>query len=110
MPEVLFPGSSDPFRPLNPWGRSMPKSGRRAKAALYQLVVTRGGKEIRLGPKMERQFVDQLYETVLNGIRCGAEKELSNPHIVAVVSSEIGQRRETVGDLLNGVSNATFGL
>lgn len=86
MPEVYFPGSDKPFRPLNPWGRAVPKATRPEREPLYQLVVKRAGRgEIPFGPKMHRRFIDELYATVDGAIRSGVEKELSDPHIVKCV-------------------------
>jgi hypothetical protein len=86
MPEVYIPGSKDPFRPVNPWGRDMPKSLRRPdRPPLYQLVVKRVGHgEIRFGPKMIFDAVAQLHRDVETAIRLGVEKELTEPHIIKV--------------------------
>lgn len=86
MPEVWFPGSDKPFHPVNPHGRSVPKAKKSIREPLYQLIVMRVGRgQIPFGPKMQRQFVDSLYETVLGAIRSGVEKELSDPHVVLCV-------------------------
>ena len=83
MPEVWLPGSKEPFRPLNPWGREMPKVKRPVREPLYQLIVTRVGRGmIPFGPKMKKDAVDQLFEAVSAGIRVGVEKELTDPHVV----------------------------
>lgn len=84
MPDTYFPGSSEPFRPVNPWGRTVPKVEKPVREPLYQLRVKRHGKEIGFGPKMVRGAVDELYEAVLAGIRVGVEKELTDPHVVKV--------------------------
>ncbi len=98
MPEVYFPGSAEPFRPLNPWGRPVPRSNREPRPPLYQVVVTRRGKEIPFGPKMEKRFVDEFHAAIVQAIRVGAERELSSPHIVAVEARK--PRRETLQSLL----------
>lgn len=86
MPDIFFPGSPAPFRPVNPWGRSVPRPSRTVRPALYQLIVTRTGwGQIPFGPKMEKQFVDALFDTVNKAIRSGIEKELSDPHVVMCV-------------------------
>ena len=97
MPDLPLPtirigrGSGQPaglpdFKPMNPWGQRMPAPVRPPRPTLYQIVVTRAGHgEIRLGPKMERQFIDALFATIEGAIRSGAEKEISDPHIVMCV-------------------------
>ena len=86
MPEVYFPGSSVPFRPVNAHGRAMPKVARSIRQPLYQLIVTRKGRgQMPFGPKMEKQFAQELYETVLGQIRLGKEKDITDPHLVLCV-------------------------
>lgn len=101
MPEVWFPGSTEPFRPLNPWGRAMPKVAQRVRPQLWQIVVTsrRTRREIPVGPKMERAHCEHLFDAIDRGIRFGAERDWSNPHIVAV-KSEHKPSGLTLGDLL----------
>ncbi len=101
MPEVWFPGSKDPFRPLNPWGRDMPRVPQRERPQLWQVVVTHKGREIPIGPKCERSMVDHLFEMIEQGIRLGTEHDWSKPHIVAV-ASEHKPSGLTLGDLLQG--------
>lgn len=60
----------------------MPKPVREPRPPLYQLVVTRHGQEIRFGPAMIRDAVDELLAAVDTAIRAGVEKELSEPHVV----------------------------
>jgi len=85
MPEIYFPGSDQPFRPVNPWGRPVPKVHRPEREPLYQLVVRRKGREIPFGPKAGKVFVAELCRTIEAGIRVGVEKELTEPHIVKVL-------------------------
>ena len=86
MGEVYLPGSTAPFRPVNPWGRAMPRPTWSARPALYQLIVKWEGRgEIPFGPKMELQFVQAFYDTVNGAIRSGVEKQLSDPHVVKCV-------------------------
>lgn len=86
MPEVWFPGSKDPFRPMNPHGRAMPKPVRQARPELYQVVVKRAGwGEIPFGPKMVKECVEEFFRVVDGAIRSGVEKRLSDPHIVKCV-------------------------
>ena len=86
MPEVWIPGSKVPFRPVNPWGRPMPKLVRQVRAPLYQVIVKRQGRgQIPFGPKMEKAFADEFLHAIEGQIRAGNEKELSDPHIVLCV-------------------------
>lgn len=73
------------FKPMNPWGRAMPKPVRQPRPDLYQIVVRRHGVEIRFGPAMIKDCVDQLVTAIETSIRLGVEKELSEPHIVKCV-------------------------
>ena len=104
MPEVYFPGSADPFRPLNPWGRSMPKvAARSGPPQLWQVFVTwpaRGRHPIAIGPRMEKSFAEALCETITNAVRCGAEREWTNPHIEKVASVHQPQGQKTLRDLI----------
>ncbi len=85
MPEVYIPGSTIPFKPVNPWGRAMPKPTRPDRPPLFQLVVRRDGKETRIGPMAPKDFIQQLYEAVDAAIRVGVEKDFTDPHIVRCV-------------------------
>lgn len=109
MPEVWFPGSKEPFRPMNPWGREMPKVKRPDRPQLYQLVATRlvKGKWVEqpLFPRGPWNLVEQWLHVVTESIRTGAEKELRNPHMVAVKSEKPGDKR-TLRDLLMETGNA----
>ncbi|TAL03705.1 MAG: hypothetical protein EPO08_03440 [Rhodospirillaceae bacterium] len=80
------PAGLPDFKPMNPWGRAMPAPARAPRPPLYQLVVTRAGRgQTPIGPKMQRQYVDALFDVVDGAIRSGAEKEFSDPHIVRCV-------------------------
>ena len=85
MPDIYFPGSDKPFRPVNPWGRAVPKVEKPIREQLYQLVVKRNGQEMRFGPKAGKEMIDQLHLAVETAVRLGVEKDLSDPHIVRVV-------------------------
>ena len=102
MPEVYFPGSKEPFRPLNPWGRAMPKVKQRERPQLYQVVIRYKGREMPYGPKASRAFVEQLYEAVSAACRLGVVKDIRDPYIAAVKSKEENDssRRMTLGSLL----------
>ena len=48
-----MPADPPPFKPLNPWGRPMPKVKRRPVHHLYQVFVeTADGEHIPISPKM----------------------------------------------------------
>lgn len=86
MPEVYIPGSNIPFRPVNPWGRPVPRVAKPVRPALYQVIVTREGRgQIPFGPKMGRAAAEEFCEAIMGQIRLGAEKQLSDPHIVMCV-------------------------
>src|SRR6266576_3064462 len=64
-----MPAGIPDFRPLNPYGRAMPKPTRpyrRLRPALYQVEVDlRGGGTKRLGPMWEREeMAGSLAETI----------------------------------------------
>lgn len=105
MPEVWFPGSDKPFRPLNPYGRPMPKGKRTGRPQLHQVCAwvkqpDGAWKETRLGPKMEKQFCDAFYETICKSIKVGADAEIRNPYVVAVKSEHEAQGQKTLRDLI----------
>src|SRR5215469_16635875 len=100
MPNVWIPGSNEPFRPINPWGRSIPKVKQRSRPQLWQVIVTWNGREVPVGPKAERSLIDDFYAVIVKGIRCGAEKEWSNPRVEKAVAKEQPQGQKTLGDLL----------
>lgn len=81
-----FPGSSAPFRPLNPWGRAMPKVPQRKGAVdepLYQIEVTnRAGKAERLGPQASYQFVEMWLIAIKTAIAMGGAQVYSEPRMV----------------------------
>jgi hypothetical protein len=53
---------------------------------LYQVVVeNRRGDPVPFGPKMVRQACEQLASTIRGEIAKGNEKDISNPHVVAVI-------------------------
>lgn len=89
--EVYLPGSKIPFKPLNPWGRPMPKPSRpmaSKKLARYQVhVETRDGQVIPVGPSATQQFAEMLCEAIGRQIGQGKEKTWSNPHIVETVET-----------------------
>lgn len=88
---IVGRGSGQPagipdFKPVNPWGRAMPKPPRPPREALYQLVVTRAGRgQIRFGPQAGKAFIDEFAAAVRSAILLGVEKELSDPHVVKCV-------------------------
>lgn len=97
MTEALTPkakigfGSGDPagfpgYRPMNPWGRAMPKPVRQPREALWQIVVKMpGGKREPIGPRMAKDAVESmLYEMNKAAIETGGKVWWAEPEIVCV--------------------------
>ena len=89
--QVLGPnimGSPAPFRPLNPWGRPMPKTERiksREPTPLYQVMVRdRDGKQIPLGPAIDQVTAARCCEALSLAQLRGKDAEWSNPEVVKV--------------------------
>lgn len=85
------PAGAPDWRPLNPWGQGFPKHllNRKPRPQLYQLVVKdrrNGNKELRVGPKMGKDFVDILLVQLNALIASGAEKQWFDPAVVPVPS------------------------
>lgn len=88
-------GSGDPagfpnFKPLNPWGRPMPKAPPKPELPSHQLFVEQfnpwGVKEIvALGPKASEDFLLPLKGAIEEQIALGNEKHFRNPHIVRLL-------------------------
>jgi hypothetical protein len=78
------PAGFPDYRPLNPWGRPMPRTGRKPRPQLWQIVLRRHGKEVPFGPKMPKEVLEPFFKTVELGIRTGQHPELSSPHMVMV--------------------------
>jgi hypothetical protein len=72
------------FRPLNPWGRAMPKSPRPDKHDLYQLIVwdISRRQEVRVGPQMAQEFVEGLAAAMRAEIAAGRDQRWSDPTVV----------------------------
>lgn len=79
------PAGMPDYKPLNPWGRAMPKPVRAPRAPLYQLIVRRKGVQMPYSPKLHREFLEPLLEAINTAIRLGVEKEMTDPHIVLCV-------------------------
>jgi len=84
-------GSGDPagfpgYRPLNPWGRPMPKADRPPPPPRYQLFVELPDKRvIPVGPKASDDFLKPLCAAIEQGIALGTERVWRNPHIVRLL-------------------------
>jgi len=79
------PAGFEDFVPLNPWGRAMPKIERKVRPALYQVVVRDrrdANKELRLGPKVYREFAEMFCKAIEQQIAAGAEKRWSDPIVL----------------------------
>ncbi|HEX5320432.1 MAG TPA: hypothetical protein VFW46_14815 [Stellaceae bacterium] len=86
------PAGMPDFRPLNPWGRAMPKPTRLPPPPRYQVFVeafdpisATGRKLIPIGPKGDDQFVRPLCEAIEQAIASGQEKTWRNPHVVRLI-------------------------
>ena len=106
MPDIYFPGSNEPFRPINPWGRTPPKVKQRELPQLWQVFVTRKGKEIPFGPKMPKELADGFFDVVLAGVRTGAHPDLKNPYMAKVGSVHGAKKQVTLRDLIMEKVNA----
>lgn len=74
------------FKPVNPWGRAMPKPVRpvsEKRVQLWQLVVDINGVPTRVFPKMLKAPLEDLLEVVSKQIIKGNEKVWKNPRLVA---------------------------
>lgn len=72
------------YRPLNPWGRSMPKPKRKATdAELYQVFVkkTKDGAIIPFGPAMIQECAEAFLVAINGQLALGKEKLISEPHL-----------------------------
>ena len=81
-----MPTPSD-FRPLNPWGRPMPKPKRKATdAELYQVFVKRNrdGAIIPFGPAVMQEVAEELLVAINGQLALGNEKLISEPHLCKV--------------------------
>lgn len=81
------------FKPLNPWGRPMPKiqgpsgSTELNIEPLYQVhVELRDGKAIPVGPKMVKHMAEEFLMAINTKIVQGKEKEWANPTLLPVRS------------------------
>jgi hypothetical protein len=97
MPDVYFPGSNVPFRPINPWGRkaaytnasglTMPEGwvSPFSDGPRYRVHVdTPSGESQPVTPGMGRLIIDELCATINNAIKAGNVTGWSNPHVLPV--------------------------
>ncbi len=84
------PSGIPDFRPVNPWGRPMPKPARKLRLpseihALYQVFVeTRSGRMLAVGPKLTAAAAEQFAAAIRVQIIHGKEKRWSNPSVLCV--------------------------
>lgn len=83
------PAGMPDFRPLNPWGRAMPKPMRQPRPSLWQIFVkdARTGTRIAVGPKAPKEFSEALIERLNLNIVVGIEKQWSDPELVCVAGA-----------------------
>lgn len=83
------PAGFPDYKPLNPWGRAMPRPKARPKPEFYQVVVEtagRDGKEmLPVGPRASREFCQPLCTAIESEIAAGRETTWKNPCIVRVL-------------------------
>lgn len=79
------PAGFSNFRPINPWGRSMPKPSRPVREDLYQCVVKDWlGAEKVVGPKMSREATERFVMAINGEVALGREKEWQSAVAVPV--------------------------
>ena len=110
MSGIVGRGSGSPngipdFRPINPWGRAMPKPTRpyREKPishALYQVEIDlrRGGKK-RVGPQWAEEMAGSLAETINRALILRPDDEWGRARVVLVKPAEERDTR-TLGEIL----------
>lgn len=71
------------YRPLNPWGRAMPKAPALPEPACSLYVRSRKqGKQVRVGPKMAYQYLEPLMMQINKAAALGAEQDWCDARIV----------------------------
>lgn len=102
---VYLPGSREPFKPLNPYGRAMPKPTRpyrEEKHALYQVEIDlRGGGTRRIGPQWAEEMAGSLAETINKALIIRPMDDWGRARVVLAKPAEQRDTR-TIGQLLRG--------
>lgn len=100
---VYFPGSTEPFRPLNPHGRAMLKPSRPYRPerhALYQVEVDlRGGGIKRIGPQWAEEMAGSLAETINKALLIRPMDDWGRARVVLAKPAEQRDTR-TIRELL----------
>ena len=101
-----LPNGIPDFRPINPWGRAMPKPARpyRDKPlhhALYQVFVDTRKGTIPVGPRWSEELAGAFAETINKAVALGAEKEWGRAHVRLVKAAEVRDTR-TIREILLG--------
>jgi hypothetical protein len=80
------PVGAPDFKPLNPWGRPMPKRERPPPPPLHQVVVKENASGVLtpVSPRMPKEHCEAFCEAISLQIVAGAEKRWSDPHVVKV--------------------------
>lgn len=80
---VAFPG----FRPLNPWGRAMPKYTPPPKREMHQLFVEvmPSRRLLAVGPRAPKDTLEPLRCEIEKAIVAGIERDWRNPHLVRLL-------------------------
>lgn len=84
------PAGFPDYRPLNPWGRAMPKSKKKPKPDFYQVVVETSSRDgtkhmLPVSPRASREFCMPLCSAIETEIAAGRERTWKNPCIVKVL-------------------------
>jgi hypothetical protein len=100
---VYFPGSKEPFRPLNPHGRAMPKPARPYRPerhALHQVEIElRGGGTKRIGPMWAEEMAGSLAATINKTLVLKPMDDWVKARVVLAKPAEKRDTR-TIGELL----------
>ncbi len=103
-------GSGDPagfpgYKPVNPWGRAMPKPKRAyrqkpIREELFQVVMEyRDGRREPLGPAANQDFIGTLAEGINAQIALGKGGEYGVAHVVPVKPAA-EQDTRTIGEII----------
>jgi hypothetical protein len=81
------PAGAPDFKPMNPWGRPMPKPERQPRPELHQVHVkdAKTARIIPVGPKTERENAEMLCIAIGQQIALGAERQWREPHVVRLI-------------------------
>lgn len=100
-----MPNGIPDFRPINPYGRAMPKPTRPyrpLRPALYQVEIDlRGGGTKRIGPQWAEEMAGSLAETINKALLVRPMDDWGRARVVLAKPAEQRDTR-TIGQLLRG--------